>query len=214
MPPPDDVIALFLTGARVVADALADREVAAAWDRPSVLEGQTVGGLAGHLARGGIWVVGDYLDGPEPPGPVRFASAGDYFATFVRTSTEEGNLAIRARGASVAESGPAGVVAAVEDRLPALGDRLHRAGAARRLAVVAGSVMHLGDYLVTRIVEQTVHLDDLARSVGREPWPVPAAAVDLALTVATEIGTALHGGPAMLRALYRDGSTAGVLPVL
>ena len=58
----------FLDGAQVVVDAIASPAVAAAWDTPSVLAEQTVGGLAGHLARGAVWVVGDYLDQPEPDG--------------------------------------------------------------------------------------------------------------------------------------------------
>ena len=71
----------FLDGAQVVVDAIASPAVAAAWDVPSVLAEQTVGGLAGHLARGAVWVVGDYLDQPEPAAAM-FDSAEDYFAAF------------------------------------------------------------------------------------------------------------------------------------
>jgi len=214
VPDPVDPIALFLAGARVVADAVAGPDVGLAWDRPSVLAEQTVGGLAGHLARGAVWVTGDYAAGDEPPGPVRFDSAGAYFATLADMATEESNRAIRDRGASVAAGGQAAVVAELEERLAALARLLPALGTDRRIAVVGGAVMRLGDYLGTRIVEQTVHLDDLARSLGRGPWPIPGAALDLTLAVAVDIGTARHGGPAMVRALFRDGFAGDALPVL
>ena len=42
----------FLAGAEVVVAAVADTRVGEAWERPSVLDDQTIGSLAGHLARG------------------------------------------------------------------------------------------------------------------------------------------------------------------
>ncbi len=102
---PADVVELFLAGAEVVADAVASPEVAAAWDEPSVLEEQTVSGLAGHLARGGVWVVADYLDAAKPEGPVDLPSAAAYFAKFADVQAPEIHQAIRDRGASVAAVG-------------------------------------------------------------------------------------------------------------
>ena len=113
---PADTIRVFLDGARVVVAAIADPVVAAGWDRPSVLTGQTVGGLCGHLARGAVWVVGDYLDAGEPPGPVRYHSADEYYADLADRSTEEAHAAIRARGAAVAAGGHDEVLATVERR--------------------------------------------------------------------------------------------------
>jgi hypothetical protein len=210
---PDKVTDLFLEGAAVVAGALADDGVAAAWDKPSVLAGQTVGGLAGHLARGGIWVVGDYLAGAEPPPPVTFDSAAHYFATIVTVSTEAQDQAIRARGASVGAAGPAAVVAEASRRLDELRPQLAAMRPDRLLAVAGGTIMGLGDYLVTRLVEQVVHLDDLARSIEGPGWPMPAEAEALVIALAGEIGTRIHGPTAMIRALYRTGFADAVLPV-
>ena len=81
------------------------------------------------------------------------------------------------------------------------------------MPVFAGLVMPLDEYLVTRIVEQVVHLGDLARSVGLPPWDVPSDLEALVLAVGTEVGRVRHGGAAMVRALFR-GDEAGVLPVL
>jgi hypothetical protein len=200
---------LFLDGAQVVVDAISSPAVCTAWDDPSVLEDQTVGGLAGHLARGAVWVVGDYLD--QPPSTPTFTSAGDYFATLVTAADDASNQAIRDRGRAIAAAGHRAVVAAARRRLAALRARLP-GEPADRVTVVAGGAMRLDDYLATRIVEQVVHLDDLARSVVVEPWPMPDANVDLALNVATATGLRRFGGPAMVRALFRDDPS--VLPVL
>jgi hypothetical protein len=209
------VAATFLEGARVVAGALADDAVASAWDAPSVLEGQAVSGLAGHLARGGVWVVGEYLDGGEPTGPVDFETAGQYFATLVTDLPEDGHVAIRDRGAAIAAAGRAELVTTLDERLAALELRLADLSPERLVAVASGKVMRLEDYLVTRIVEQTVHLDDLARSVGRAgPWGLPPEAEDLTIRVGTDIGRRHDGAAAMIRALYREGFAEGTLPVL
>jgi hypothetical protein len=199
----------FLAGARVVVEAISSSAVGAAWDEPSVLDDQTVGGLAGHLARGAVWVVGDYLD-RQPPAPT-FRSAEHYFATLTTEADAASNQAIRDRGRAVAAAGHAAVVADAGARLAALEVRLPDEPA-DRVTVVAGGAMRLDDYLVTRIVEQVVHLDDLARSVAVAPWPVPEGNLRLALEVAVGTGVLRFGGPAMVRALFRDD--ASVLPVL
>jgi Mycothiol maleylpyruvate isomerase N-terminal domain len=214
MPDPDDVTRLFLLGARAVATALADPAVAAAWDQPSVLEEQSVGSLAGHLARGGVWVVGDYLDGGVPEAPVTFESAGEYYATLVGLATPAAEQAIRQRAAAVAAGGPAEVLSTLAARLDEVSSRLESLDAAQLIAVVGGSVMRLADYLTTRIVEQTVHLDDLARSLDRPPWPLPPENEALTIAVGAQVGHRLSGAPAMMRALYRQGFTDGVLPVM
>jgi Mycothiol maleylpyruvate isomerase N-terminal domain len=199
----------FLAGARVVVDAVASPAVGSAWDEPSVLDDQTVGGLAGHLARGAVWVVGDYLDQP-PPAPT-FPSAEHYFATLMTWSDAASNQAIRDRGRAIAAAGQSAVVADARARLAALEARLP-GEPADRVTVVAGGAMRLDDYLATRIVEQVVHLDDLARSVAVGPWPSPDANVRLAVTVGAATGLLRFGGPAMVRALFRDDASA--LPVL
>ena len=202
----------FLDGARVVVDAISSPAVAAAWDAPSVLAEQTVGGLAGHLARGAVWVVGDYLDEPEPDAAM-FDSADDYFAAFT------------AQRLGVAATGPSANAARrwrrpgrrPSRRRPRHGWRRWRSGCPPsrpdRLTVVAGgATMRLDDYLVTRVIEQVVHLDDLARSIGRDGFPTPDANVRLALATGAWSGLQRSGAGPMIRALFRDD--AGALPVL
>jgi len=209
-----EIATLFLAGARTVAAAIADPSVADAWTRPSVLEDQLVSSLAGHLARGGVWVVADYLDAPAPAGPVDCESAGDYFATFANAASPEDHRAIRDRAAAIGSVGQEELLRTLHERLDGLGPQLMALEPERPIAVIAGKVMRLEDYLTTRIVEQTVHLDDLARSVGRDPWPLPPANESLTIAVGVDIAQRRSGSAAVIRALYRQGLTGSALPVL
>lgn len=214
---PTEIVELFLAGARVVSAAVADPAVAQHWDRPSVLEDQRVGGLAGHLARGAVWVVGDYLDAGPPDGTehaVDFASAADYFATLMSEASPDDHRAIRARGADLAAAGHDALVHMLRDRLEALEPRLRSVEAGLLVSVIGGRVMALDDYLITRIVEQVVHVDDLARSVDHDPWLLPSGAAELAVTVGIDVARCRSGATALVRALYRHGFAGPVLPVL
>ena len=209
-----DVRSLFLTGAGAIVEAIADPAVGQSWNDPSVLEDQLVSGLAGHLARGGVWVVSDYLHAGTPAGPVDFTSAGEYFATFAAGAQPADHQAIRDRGAAVAAAGRDALLVDLRERLASLEAELGTLPRDHLMAVVGGKVMHLDRYLETRIVEQAVHLDDLARSVGRDPWPLPEDHVTLAIAVGTDIALRRHGPSATLRALYRRGCAEPALPVL
>ena len=211
-PEPSSVVGLFLAGAHVVHDALRSDQVTAAWDEPSVLEQQSVGGLCGHLARGAVWVVSDYLDAGEPTGPVDFEDAAHYFHAGVTALSADDHRAIRERGAAVGAEGSQ-LHITLAARLAALERRLAGLDPDSLIRVVAGRVMRLSDYLVTRIVEQTVHLDDLARSVGGGGWATPDGAQQLTIAVGAEIAR-LRGATAMVRALYRAGFAEAALPVL
>ena len=202
----------FLEGAQAVLAALSDAKVAQAWEKASVLEGQTVGGLAGHLARSSVWAVDDYLKAGEPDAPLTFDSAGAYYAGIVERATEADHAAVRQRSAQVGEAGPEAVVAEMRERIKDLEPRLAAAGADRPVAVIGGAVMRLGDYLQTRIVEQVVHLDDLGRSVGKT-FPIPEDCVAAALAVGVDLGRHRFGDVAMIRSLFRDTGSS-VLPVL
>lgn len=203
---------LFLANAEVVLTAVSDPRVADAWTDESILEDQTVGSLAGHLARGSVWVVGDYLDPPPPDGPVDFDSAAQYFAAVASALTSDDHAAIRDRGAAVAAGGHQVVVAQLTNHLGELRERLANDPADRLVAVFAGNVMRLDDYLLTRLVEQVVHLDDLASSLGIEPWSNVPDAEALVVGCGAEVGRLRFGGRAMIRALFRNQT--GTLPVL
>lgn len=205
-------VSLFLGGAHAVVGALSDPRVGQAWRQPSVLEEQTVGGLVGHLARGGVWVVADYLHADAPAGPADFDSAAEYFAFFADAAKVEDHRAIRDRGAAVAAAGWQAVREELESRLDALTPEVTSLAPDRLVSVIGGKVMRLGDYLVTRVVEQAVHLDDLARSIGAEPWALPDGHEAEALAAGVETARLRRGTPGVLRALYRRGFADVALP--
>lgn len=213
VPAETEVINLFFDGARSVAAALGSAQVGEAWDRSSVLEDQLVSGLCGHLARGGVWVVAEYLKGDPPAGPVDFETATAYLAAFAAVAPE---LHRGSRDLS-AEIGAAGQVA-VGDRLAehirAMQATLMGADPGRLVAVIAGRVMRLSDYLDTRLVEQAVHLDDLARSVGAGSFPYPDAARDRVIAIGLALAAERTGRSGLLRALYRGGFANDAFPVI
>lgn len=215
MPETPNVVDLFLAGARTVRDAISEPAVEECWDQPSVLEEQDVSGLAGHLARGGVSVVLEYLQGGTPAGPVDHASAGAYFAAFADAAGPELHQAIRDRGAAAAAVGYSQLLGGLEDYMVTLEKELSALPGDRLVAVFGGRVMRLEDYLATRIVEQAVHLDDLARSVGRDTgWPLPDEHRSLAIAVGVEIARRRSGPEALIRGLYRQGFAAESFPVL
>ena len=209
-----DIQELFFAGARTVVDAIADPAVEAAWDRPSVLEEQLVGSVAGHLARSGIWVVAEYLKAGTPSGQPDFDSASAYFAAVAVGASPEVKRAVRERGAGVAALGRAEILHRCREHVRWLEPELVRLPAGHLMTVFEGKVIRLSDYLATRVVEQAVHLDDLARSVDRQPWPLPIEHQAVTISVATDIARQVHGPDATIRGLYRGGFAERVFPVL
>jgi hypothetical protein len=102
----------------------------------------------------------------------------------------------------------------VAQRLSVLGPVLRSLGPGHLVAVTGGKVMGVHDFLTTRVVEQVVHLDDLARSVGGDPWSLPPAATALTIAVGNDIARQQVGDLPVVRALYRSGFAEGVFPVL
>ena len=214
MTAPSNVTTLFLAGARTIAEAISGPAIEAAWDAPSVLEDQLVSSVAGHLARSGVWVLDEYLQAGPATGPADFRSAGEYFCAVAAAAGPEARKAVRDRGAAVAELGREGVLSRVNEHLGSLEAEIGRLPGSYLITIIGGKVMTLSDYLATRVVEQAVHLDDLARSVGHETWALPEGHEALAIDVAVEMACRLHGPTATVRGLYRRGFADLVFPVL
>jgi hypothetical protein len=196
------VRAAFLDAGRVAADLLARPEVESAWDGPSALPELTVRGLAGHLLRA-TGSVTAYLDRPEPDGePI---GAAEYYVQAVEEPDIHSDVhrAIRQRG----EDEAAGGYEAVRDRsyelLETLRARLDAETPHRKVRAYKNLVLTIDDYLVTRLIELTVHVDDLAVSVGVPPPELPREATDLAIAALVEAAKLKHGDLAVLRALTR-----------
>ncbi len=208
------IVELYLAGTRTVREAVTDPLVVTAWDQPSVLEEQTIGSLAGHLTRTGTWIVEEFLDAGEPDGPVDFEDVATFYVTLLPTEDDPIHEGIRQRGAALAAQGSAGLAATIEERMPRVEERLRELAGDRKLTVTAGHVMTIDTYLVTRIVEQVVHLDDLARSVARGPWDLPLGSHRLVAQVGVDIALLRHEPNDVVRALYRRGQARTVFPVI
>ena len=188
-----------------LAVAVVERpEVLEAWDAPSVLPKLTVRGLTGHVARAGT-LVEQYLDAGFPDETREVADAAEYYAVAAVTADIDDavNTGIRERGESVGAAGHATVVELLQAARVQLAARLAVEPPDTRIAVTAGMVLPLDEYLVTRIIELVAHTDDLALSAGiPTPEPDPVAAT-LAVHCLVSLARRRHGDLAVVRALTR-----------
>ena len=202
MPDMDGVRQTFLETGRVAADLLARPEVESAWESPSALPEFTVRGLAGHLLRA-TGSVTAYLDRDEPDGePV---TAAQYYAVAVDEPDIHSDVhrAIRQRGEDEAAAGYASVRARSYELLEVLAERLAEEPPDRKVRAYKDVVLRIDDYLVTRLIELVVHVDDLAVSVGVPPPDLPPEALGLAIDALVATARLEHGDVAVLRALTR-----------
>ena len=191
----------YLGAAAAAADLLGRREVGDKWEGPSVLPELSVRGLAGHLARA-ILQVEWFLDMEEPEqAPI---SAVQYYAelTGVEDLYSELNVGVRSRGEETATGGWARLYLDANNSVDRLRERLPTLDAVRRV-LAFGRSLTIDEYLKTRLIELSVHIDDLALSVHVDPPPLPEAATTQAIAVLVGVARARHGDQAVLRALTR-----------
>jgi hypothetical protein len=180
--------------------------VAEAWDRPSALEGMSVGALAVHLA-GGLLLVSDAWHDRErwsEDDPVPLLEHYRRSAWVAAGPGDEANVAIRESAGRDAAAGPAAMRDAVE---AALAD-LESLPGAERLPVAVQMAwwrwsLSFEDFLVTRMMEIVVHSDDLAVSVGIDPPELAANVLEPVLSLLVGVATMRHGQAAVVRALSR-----------
>jgi hypothetical protein len=196
----------FVQAARAARALIADPTVAAAWERPSVLPGFTVGGLAAHLGSQVVMAAGyATATAPAPDGPMIPAVEHYARATWVQADRDAPvNVAIRDRGEELAVEGPQALVAAVDDALAVLDDAAPLLPRDRPVPTPAGAwSLPLGEALLTRAVEIAVHGDDLAASVDLPAPELPDAVITPVLHLLVVVAARRHGQPAVLRALTR-----------
>jgi hypothetical protein len=204
---------LYLAGTRTVREAITDPAVVEAWEQPSVLEEQTVGSLAGHLARTGAFIMDELLGAAAPDRPADFTDVASFYVTLLPRADDPIHEGIRQRGAALAERGSAALAATIDERMPVIEAQLDALPGDHLLTVTGGNAMAVDLYLVTRIVEQAVHLDDLARSVEREPWPLEREAHALVAHTAIDVALLRDQPHVVNRALYRRGFADFAFPV-
>jgi uncharacterized protein (TIGR03083 family) len=196
---------LLLEAVDAAAPLLGSAELRAGWNGQSALAEWTVAGVAGHLARSARAVL-DYLDAPAPaPDALPVPAAAYYDAVLppVFDPDDRVHVGIRARGEEAASAGPDAVAAWFAETRAALAARLPAEPPDRLLRVGGGVVMRLDDYLLTRLVEVTVHTDDLAVSIGVPTPAFPPVVSDAVLGYLTTVARERHGDLAVLRAFTR-----------
>jgi uncharacterized protein (TIGR03083 family) len=177
--------------------------VRAAWHQPSQLGSYDVRGLAGHLGRS-VVVTARALDEPPATGGTRVDAPGYFVTALGDADPVDSDLhrAVRERSAELAGDSPDALAATLEQGLADLAPRLLAADLDREVPALGGLVLTLRDQLATRIVELSVHLDDLAESVG-VPVTLPDDAGRVATAVLAEVMRRRHGDIAALRVLAR-----------
>jgi hypothetical protein len=197
--------AAYLEAAAVAAALLHEPAVADAWDAPSALARLSVGGLAAHLGRQVLQVSQRLADQApsEPPIPL--------FAHYTRSQwvtgdlDHENNVRVRRDSDREAADGVSALTARVDATLDRLREALPAESPDRVVHLPWGPwALTLDDFLVTRMLEITVHCDDLAVSVGLATPPLPARVLDPVLALLSRLAVHRHGPVAVLRALSRS----------
>ena len=196
----------FLLTAGSAVTLLHDPAVTAAWDRPAVLAGFKVSGLAGHLARQ-IFLVPRLLAQPIPDGPAlsllgHYATVPWVVAGPPRPGDEPDRVI--AGGEAEAAIGPAALAATAAAATAALGAALPAEPPGRLVHLPWGPwELSLDDFLVTRMMEILVHSDDLALSAGVPTPALPLEITDRILGLLVTLAARAHGPTPVLRALSR-----------
>ncbi|MCA1846284.1 MAG: maleylpyruvate isomerase N-terminal domain-containing protein [Actinobacteria bacterium] len=125
------------------------------------------------------------------------------------------NRAIRQRAMESAPDGAEDFAFDWAETAARVTSRLDVEPADRLVQVYGGHGLTLDDYLITRLVEVVVHLDDLAVSLDLAPPDLPAAATGLVIDTLVAVARARHGDTAVVRALTRrERDTVEALRVL
>lgn len=196
---------LLSRAANSIAELVAAPEVAASWERESVLPGMTVGGLTRHLVSQPECAVEFLRIQPPPPHAALVSLAELYHRTdwFAAAIDAVENTSIRDDFNAMAAGGAAHSIAILEQArtdLPAV------CAAAGPVTYVPWQDCALSteDFLVVRLMEIVVHADDLAASVG---LPTPEFDDEVAHPVAAllaMLSAQRHGIGAAVRTLARD----------
>jgi hypothetical protein len=194
----------YLLAAASAAQLIADPAVANLWSKPSALESFTVSGLAGHLA-GQVLRVPLVIKAPPPQG--ERVSLVEHYGKVLWIDADvdaEVNVAIRQGGESNASNGAAMLVAQTNAALAQARELLATEPPDRMVEPPAGPwALLLDDFLITRMMEISVHSDDLAYSVGIETPTLPPSVLEPVLSLLTSLSVRRHGAAAVLRALTR-----------
>ena len=193
----------YLIAVESVADLLSRAEVAERWEAPSALAEWSVAGLAGHLAGQAIHT-GDRLR--EEPGSDPIPLDEHYHrVTWIGAEVgDEQSVDIREGGQRTAAEGVDALVGQVRQARVQLPELLASTSPDRPVLIPwQGWSVRRDDFLTTRMMEITVHSDDLAASVGLNAPELPDEVLRPVLSLLTRLAMRRHGQSAVVAALAR-----------
>jgi Mycothiol maleylpyruvate isomerase N-terminal domain len=194
----------FLETAPIALRLLEAPAVAEGWSRPSALSKWSVGGLATHLVMQ-IWFLREVLEAPpatQQPVPV----LGHYERSrWLDTGLDsEANTFLRDAAEREAAVGHEGVCARSRQALDAVHQLLPNApNKPVRLPFWGDWSLSVDDFTTTRTLEISVHVDDLAVSVGLPTPELPVESVEIVVDVLSRLAIRRHGQVNVIRALSR-----------
>lgn len=196
----------YLAAADTAVRQLRDDAVAESWGRASALPEMSVGALACHLA-GQVFAARDLLQqepAPDADPPIPLLEHYRRAAWVEADLDDEVMVEIRSGAEQKAEDGHAALVARLEEAFAELPGILADQPADRDVLIPwQGWSLSLDDFLVTRMMEITVHGDDLAASLDREPPELPESVLGPVLALLVGVSVRRHGQSAVVRALSR-----------
>jgi hypothetical protein len=199
-----DLRAAYLDAADSAVGLLRTDAVLRAWDRPSALPEFSVAGLAGHLAHQVLSVPGVLDAAPPEQAPIALLDHYAHSSWRDAPLDSEVNVGIREQGEAHASAGPAALAKRTAAAVAQLRERLPAEPAGRVVLLPwAGWALRLEDFLTTRMMEITVHSDDLAASVDEPAPELPEAVFTPVLGLLSALAVRRHGQSAVLRALAR-----------
>ncbi len=194
----------YLLAGEAAVTLLRHPAVAQRWNQPSALAEFSVRGLAGHLAQQ-VFRAEELVTATEPTGDEWFTVDEHYGAArWISAIDTPDNVGVRERGESLAADGPDALAEQAGETLRRLRTLLPAAAAHRSVLVPwTGRRMTLDDFLLTRLLELTIHCDDLAVSVDVPPPALPDEVYAPVIEVLSRMSVRVNGSIAVLRALAR-----------
>jgi len=191
---------VLVDAVRAFADLVEAPDVVAAWTRPSVLEGYSVGGIAGHVLSL-VQRLSDVVGSPAPDG-LPLIPYVEWYGSALTGGAPVARLIDL--GEDLSRPGPTAVAAALRAAAATFSGSAAHMRMPVALVSMPGRAVPLRDFLRTRVVEVVVHADGIMTSVGRDAHELwfDRRAWDVALGVLVEV--AAHADPLdAVRALAR-----------
>lgn len=193
----------FLDAAETAAALLREPMLVERWSTPSALPDFSTGGLARHLANQLTHTV-TFL--AAAPGTSAISVLGHFTGNGWVTSGADSadNIGIRRRSEQAAASTNATDLAdLVNAALTELRTTVP-AEPADRIVDLGDWGLQVDDFLLTRVVELVVHVDDLAVSLGLPTPAMPETAAGAAIKLLSGLAAWRHGSLNVIRALARQ----------